>query len=466
MLRAATDDDAVNFMHLLWDIILTAQSRTRSRVALACSSFATFLDVMRTPRSRCINIFYDNMYVHLGQEVSPQWAVRMSDDMKRAMVAQCPSSPLSSPYLTSALVVATIQQERNKLNLRPAIIQQLLSNFDARQASNGSFEDVSASLSKALAAIARQVDEEFTLDLMLALASNDRSFFQTLRLLADGITDASKCFIDDYTTKEKFLALLCGQNHGYFLPSTFSTLLPPYAHLCKELILPCGSVALDFSNPRKSRMKFLPVRFHCIVNLFADCIALDLLNTREKSVISKIVIELLHSHGIHTHDSGGAVIPVRSVFDHPLLADLHCASLRHQPGKLEEERAAYDAWKSRGARGSPSKGAVPPVGMQILIDLCSLEGREGAPAHILLVHGWRPIVLEELVIVAARCLWKTKLPLDKSDLGFFPVLRLAEAVEKAKARELKKQNRGLRSSAKQPARPQLPTAAADSQAQL
>lgn len=191
-------------------------------------------------------------------------------------------------------------------------------------------------------------------------------------------------------------------------------------------------------------MKSLSVRFHSIVNMFAHCVALDLLKTREKNVISKIAVELLHSHGIHTHDSGGAVIPVRSVFDHPLLADLHCASLRLHPGKFDEERAAYDAWKSRGACGSPSKGAIMPVGMQILIDLRSLEGREGTPAQSLLVLGWRPIVLEELVIAAARCLWKTKLPLVESYLGYFPVLRLAEAVEMAKARELKKQNRGLR----------------------
>ena len=88
MLRAVTDDETMDFTHLLGSIIFNAG--TRARIGLTCSSFATFLGSMCVPLSRLVDMFFDSRYVHLGQEVSPQWAARIAGDIKRAMVEHRP----------------------------------------------------------------------------------------------------------------------------------------------------------------------------------------------------------------------------------------------------------------------------------------------------------------------------------------------------------------------------------------
>lgn len=75
------------------------------------------------------------------------------------------------------------------------------------------------------------MDQEATADLLLALHSlcNNRSFLQKLRLLADGQTLGSTLFND--LSEAKFAAL------DSLDDATHPQLLPPYALMCKEIIL-------------------------------------------------------------------------------------------------------------------------------------------------------------------------------------------------------------------------------------
>ena len=240
MLHAKSSHSALCFAYLLKEMI--AAAGTRVRIGLTGSSMITFLNFVRVMRPNSFQMFTSNKYVLLGHALTPHWATRIADDLKNAIIVPNPS-PLSSSELTSEMVLEAIRHESNKLNLRPAIIQQLVSKFHERKSSPDS---ISAKVSKSMKEIISKMDTETTFDFIRALESlkNCREFLKTFRLLALGKTTSSQ-LVERLTLDEaKFLALQCGLDD--LEDVAFPELLPPYAYLCRQLVVPNeGNVALN-----------------------------------------------------------------------------------------------------------------------------------------------------------------------------------------------------------------------------
>ncbi len=425
MLHAASDELVSGFANFLKRIVFEAE--TCARIGFSGSSMITFLNSVRLVRPNGFHFFTQSKYVLLGRELSPQWATRIACDIKRAMVGKQPSSPLSSPALTTELLLRSIRGEKNKLSVRPAIIQQLLFNFDRQHLSVVSVEDVEAKLSQSLRTVTLKMGDETVPDFMLALCAlrNDRSFLKSLRLLAAGNACGSDLFNNGPPNEANFAALLCGEDE--FRPDIVSRLGPPYAHLCMQFILPeTGDIALDLSQYRKLRTKSMSARFQSMLNACAE--SAGMFNHIEQAFISQSVVDVLSKNGIHAKGPDGASIPVRSVFDHPLLTSMHQASLKKYPRQFQKERDAYDALIA------PSEAALP-IGMRVLTDLRHIQSHLVEYADFLTLKGWSVVVLEELAAAFSDCLPRCSVPYDMTAAGYAVVSQAAIDEFKTKQRE-------------------------------
>ena len=226
-MNANSDKEGLAFAYLLKDMITAA--RTDVRICFSGTSMVSFLNTLRKLKPNGYQLFTNNQYVLLGHEVSPMWGTHIADGIKGALVRTDLSSPLSSSSLTTELILKTIQNERDLLNVRPAIIHQLLSKFKNRSPTMPA-EDVDTKLSKCMGEIIMKMEEESTPDFMLALESlqHNPKFLKTLFLLAKGDTLVTDLFTKANSNDEKFAALLCGLND--FPRDSRPKLLPPYAH--------------------------------------------------------------------------------------------------------------------------------------------------------------------------------------------------------------------------------------------
>lgn len=400
----------------------------------------SYLNSVRKTLPNGFHLFTSSQYVLLGHELSAQWATRIADEIKGAMVRSRPSSSLSSPGLTTEAVLRTIQSERNMLNVRPAIIHQLLWNFQGL-VSIAPVDFLDAKLSASCAAIVMKMRMESASDFMRALESLQRNhdFLKILLLLAEGETLVSALCTETYLSFEKFAALLCGLN--YFLPGSRPKLLPPYAHLCKELIQ-CknGMFTLNLSKFLTLRLEVLSPRFQSLVNTISE-FGLKF-SAEDQEMISQAVVECLFQNFIRAADFDRRLIPVRSVFDHALLEETHRAALlghsKEEKGgeaKFATQLKEYNHWMSAGERLDPKHGseyeewkaAVPKpgnfnVGMMIVKDLriCQSHAEDYVPR--LLQLGWPLVVLERLALVLSECVIRSALPHVMTPSGF-PVLR-------------------------------------------
>ena len=432
MLHAASEELVDSFANFLKRIVFVAE--TRARIGFSGSSMITFLQSVRSIRPNCFHLFTQSKYVLLGDELSRPWATRIAHDLKRAMIDLRPSPSLSSDAFTTDRLLRAIEQEKAKLNLRPAIIHQLIWNFKSQNESNVPREVVGAKLSQALRAITTKMDDESVPDFMLALGAlkNDRSFLKSLRQLAEGTTRGLDLFKDGPGSDSTFAALLCGQDE--FLSDLVSRLLPPYAHLCKQFILPeTGDIVLDLSKYRISRTGAMSVRFQSMLNACSE--SAGMFNPREQALISRSIVEVLFKNGIGATGPGGVLIPVQSVFDHPLLTAMHRTSLKgHRvPDQFEKELAAYKA----GRALSDSL----PVGMRVLHDLRNIQSHLVLYGAYLRLNGWPVVVLEELAKAFSDCLPDCAVPYDMTE-GFAVVSQAAIDAFKAEQRQKLAQGMG------------------------
>jgi hypothetical protein len=339
--------------------------------------------------------------------------------------------------LTSELILKTIQFESDKLNLRPAIIKQFLSNLNTQSKSVIPVGILGTKLSEALDEIISKMDQESTVDFMLALESlqNQRSFLKTLRVLAEGTTRGSELFDEAHKNDAILAALLCGQKRLH--RHLFSQLLPPYAYLCKELITSeNGNIALNLSKFRQFRSVTLSELFFEMMKTCAECHFM--FSSKERSTLSESVVQVLFQYGIHAQDSAGIPIAVRSVFDHPLLEALHETSLADNTSQFKHELDAYMEWKLRGARTSVPRTSLP-VGMQVLKDLRNFQSHILRHAKRLLMNGWPLQMLERLANVFANFLRQSKVEHFMSEAGY-PVVT-QEAIDRAKKKRSRPENR-------------------------
>ncbi len=155
-------------------------------------------------------------------------------------------------------------------------------------------------------------------------------------------------------------------------------------------------------------------------------------------MISDAIVNVLQSHGIYSHDSDGKPIPVRSVFDHPLLTSSHREGLGSDRMKqFRKESDAYDAWLANSARGDPPSTKYP-VGVQILDDLRNCQCHDTVFDESLKYLGWRVVTLEKMALKFAKCLVQTRVPVDESD-PTWPVVHKKDLVAyKAKLKSEKR----------------------------
>ena len=411
MLRAKSNEDALGFAYLLKEMI--AFAGTRVRIGLSGSSMITFLSFIRVMQPNGFQMFTSSKYVLLGHALTPQWSTRIADDLTSAIMPH-PSS-LSSPDLTSDMVLDSIRREKNKLNLRPAIIQQLISKFHLRRSL---MESIETKLSMAMVEIVMKMDRETTFDFIHALESlsYSRKFLQTFRLLALGETSGSELKKQLTSDEAMLLALQCGLND--LNDVAFPALLPPYAYLCSELLVPNdGDIALNTALFVGRRAKILAPLFDQVMILCTQ--SLDHFTVADKKLISETVVNVLFNHGICAEDANGKKIPVRSVFDHPLLETLHRTHSEH---RYETDRSAYAKWKLGGCQGDPPQTAHP-VGLQVQRQLRNFNFHvPRAPDSPFLFNGWHIDCLDDLTRGLRKVLPKTSARIDYSDPSF-PVLK-------------------------------------------
>jgi hypothetical protein len=413
MLRAKSSEAALGFAYLLKEMI--AAAGTRVRIGLSGSSMITFLSVVRVMKPNGFQMFTSNKYVLLGHALTPRWATRIADDLKSAIIEHRPSS-LSSLNLTSDMVLDSIRLEKNKLNLRPAIIQQLISKFYSQKSSS---ESIETKLSKAMEDIVMKMDEETIFDFIHALESlsYSRKFLQTLRLLALGETSGSELMKRMSSADARLLALQCGLND--LDDVAIPVLLPPYAHLCMELLVPNdGNIAVNSALFAGYRAKILAPLFHDVMILCTE--SLEYFTDSDKKLISDTVVRVLFDHGICAEDADGKKIPVRSVFDHDLLKELH--RTRTGSGKYDSELTAYNAWKLAGCHGVPPSTKFL-VGLQVQRDLRNFNFHVPQKSESnFLFDGWHINCLDDLAQKLRKCLPETSAPIDFSNPSF-PVFK-------------------------------------------
>lgn len=129
--------------------------------------------------------------------------------------------------------------------------------------------------------------------------------------------------------------------------------------------------ALNLSKFRELRVasRTLSEFFRNMTNASA-CVELAcLFSESELQMTSDSIVKVLDSHrdGIYAHDSQGKRIPVRSVFDHPMLEALHRDALNDE-AKFQKQLAEYEAWKASGSQGPPPRTKLP-VGVQAFTDM-------------------------------------------------------------------------------------------------
>jgi hypothetical protein len=118
---------------------------------------------------------------------------------------------------------------------------------------------------------------------------------------------------------------------------------------------------------------------------------------------------LLRSNiGVMSAD-GKTLLPVQNVFQVPNLAKLYHQSLRsqHEEKKYQRRLAAFNTWVASGSQGAPPESAL--FGHIVLMALRNSVFRmSNFVGEALSSAGWRPAVLEQIVIAFAKCAIQTR----------------------------------------------------------
>jgi hypothetical protein len=221
-------------MYLLKAMVSSAETHTR--IVLTGSSMLTFLQLLRKISPNGYQMFDTAKFVLLAQPApSDAWALRMVQDIKRARID---ASSQINAALSSALskvddvdVLNIIRQHPDWINIRPAIIDQLLT-FSQNSLDDG------------MKVVIQKMRMETGRDFQLATHSlrDDYYILKPMRQLAVGTVKASQ-LLPTRPMEAKFLAYLCGLNE--FKPDDENQvvrLVPPYAALCEKRITEQGIV--------------------------------------------------------------------------------------------------------------------------------------------------------------------------------------------------------------------------------
>ena len=275
---------------------------THARFVMTGSSMVSFLNTVRNVPANGYHLFTSCEFVELGQAAPSE---RWEHTMTTSLIAV--SKNLLKP--TPAELLVSIKKQPEYLNVRPAIIRQILLQLQYKP------KEAEQSLSKATQAAVDKMRIESKPDLIRALKElrTQPSFLGNLVLLSRGTHRASKLFEGVDSLLTRFAAHLCGVES--FEPNQRYQLLAPYAHLCdlhlelsddglrgSLVVLPDATNDLD-----EYTMHTLKV-FHESKRLWYK---------EDITEFNHIAVTFFLGEGIGKRGADGTLLPLTAMFDDP-----------------------------------------------------------------------------------------------------------------------------------------------------
>ena len=375
--------------------------------AFTGSSMITFLNSVRDLRPNGFEMLNCAKYVLLGHNApSQQWELRIATSLIDSMQQDERSiwSTIFGPDLTPELVLATLRSKPELFTVRAALIHQLLKHLDDSTSEVG----IHSRLANSLRSIEIKLDAESRHDFLLSLHAlrDQHLFLEIMRKLSDGTlangAEAAKLFPANPAGLKlsKFAALLCGLPDwdGAVRP----TLLPPYAHYCRDFISEEGGIfVVNVSRTEAEGIKIKLIdRFPRSLTLFRQCH--KIFYQDEAKLISDSIVQVLLRAGIGILSADGKTLkPVRSMFDHPMLQSLYEKSKTDHELEFQQELQQYQQWQKDGCRGRPPNSGL--LGFRILRALRNYISHNSEYTELLQRMGWRPVVLDSIVYAFEKC---------------------------------------------------------------
>jgi hypothetical protein len=377
-----TNADAMNFALILKYVI--GQLGKRARFVMTGSSIVSFLNTLRNVPTNGYHLYTSCRYARLGQAApSEGWEQTMATSLIAAS-----TKPLKP---TSADMLSSIKSRPDFLNVRPAIIQQVL----AEQLSD--LTEPAQSLSDAIQASVGKMCVESKPDLFRALKElrTQPPFLGILVHLSRGTDRASELFSGSKSDDmlPRLAALLCGVIS--FKPNQRYQLLPPYAHLC-DLYLELsddgrrGSLVLQ---PNQAgdldtyTMHTLRV-FHETKRLWYK---------EDITKLNNITVAFLLGEGFGKRGADGTLLPLTSMFDDPNLDLLFQQQKNSYAQKLAE-------WKQDPVKYAQNH----PLALELNSCIRHFSTHEaaagGTSAEQLARYGLNSSHVQKLVQIIADCM--------------------------------------------------------------
>jgi hypothetical protein len=356
----------------------------------------TFLNSVRDLTPNGFEMFHCAEYVLLGHNApSKQWEQNIANSLIQSLnVKSAKWLKLVGPYLTPELVLEALLSKPELFTVRPALIYQILENLKVPKSTVG-FE--STRLDESLLLVDDKLKSESQKDFLFALQAlrDQNQFLESMRKLSDGRVpngvEAAELFVANAAGRKlsKFAAMLCGLPN--WVEAVRPTLQPPYAQYCRDYITAeGGSFVVNVTLTEAAGVKVTLIdRFKSSLTLFGD--HHHMFYKEEALSISNTVVQVLFRADIGILGQR----PVRSMFDHPLLQQLYQKSTKGYEHAHTQHLKQYEKWKNDGCQGQPPNSWL--LGFQILKALRNVASHSSDHTELLMLMGWRPVVLDSIV---------------------------------------------------------------------
>jgi hypothetical protein len=405
ILNSDTSKDAVHFAAILKYVI--GKLGKRARFVMTGSSMVSFLNTVRNVPPQGYHMFTCCDYVELGLTApSEGWEQTMATSLIAASTKSLQPTPVE--------LLASIKSRPDYLNVRPAVIQQILAELQCNS------KEAEQSLSKATQAVVDKVRTESEPDLVRTLKDlhSQSQFLGRLARLSRGTDRVIELLRETqfWNMEPRFAALLCGAES--FVPNQRYQLLPPYAHLCdlhlelsddgwrgSLVVQPDESVDLD-----EYTMHTLRALHETKCLWYKEDIA-DL-NHR--------VAAFLVGEGIGKRGTDGTLLPLTSMFDDPTMALLLERNLRIQKNAWNVYEKRLEEWKQDPVKYAQNH----PLALELNSCIRNFFDHEviagGTSAEQLAQFGLKSIHVQKLVEIIADCMREfTHLEYQPGPKGFW-----------------------------------------------